>query len=66
LKGKGIKELNGYGVGDELIHVNLWTPKNLSKEEIEMLEKMKTSPNFEPKPNKNDKNFFEKMKDFFN
>ena len=66
LKGKGIKELNGYGVGDELIHVNLWTPKNLTKEETEMLEKMRSSPNFEPKPNKNDKNFFEKMKDFFN
>jgi molecular chaperone DnaJ len=66
LKGKGIKELNGYGVGDELIHVNLWTPKTLSKEETEMLEKMRNSPNFEPKPNKNDKNFFEKMKDFFN
>jgi molecular chaperone DnaJ len=66
LKGKGIKELNGYGVGDELIHINLWTPKMLSKEEMDMLEKMRTSPNFEPKPNKNDKNFFEKMKDFFN
>ncbi len=66
LKGKGIKELNGYGVGDELIHINLWTPKSLSKEETEMLEKMRTSANFEPKPNKNDKNFFEKMKDFFN
>ena len=66
LKGKGIRELNGYGVGDELIHVNLWTPKVLSKEETEMLEKMRSSPNFEPKPNKSDKNFFEKMKDFFN
>jgi molecular chaperone DnaJ len=66
LKGKGIRELNGYGVGDELIHVNLWTPKNLTKEETEMLEKMRDSANFQPKPNKNDKNFFEKMKDFFN
>ncbi|MES2517831.1 MAG: molecular chaperone DnaJ [Bacteroidota bacterium] len=66
LKGKGIKELNGYGVGDELIHVNLWTPKSLTKEETEMLEKMRDLPNFHPKPNKNDKNFFEKMKDFFN
>lgn len=66
LKGKGIKELNGYGVGDELIHVNVWTPKSLSKEEMDMLEKLRKSPNFEPKPNKSDKNFFEKMKDFFN
>jgi molecular chaperone DnaJ len=66
LKGKGIKELNGYGVGDELIHINLWTPKTLSREETDMLEKMRISPNFVPNPNKNDKNFFEKMKDFFN
>ena len=66
LKGKGIKELNGYGVGDELIHVNVWTPKSLSKEETDMLEKLRSSPNFQPKPSKSDKNFFEKMKDFFN
>ena len=66
LKGKGIKELNGYGVGDELIHINVWTPKFLSKEESDMLEKLRTSPNFQPKPSKSDKNFFEKMKDFFN
>jgi molecular chaperone DnaJ len=66
LKGKGIKELNGYGVGDELIHINLWTPKTLSREETDMLEKMRISPNFVPNPSKNDKNFFEKMKDFFN
>jgi molecular chaperone DnaJ len=66
LKGKGIKALNGYNVGDELIHVNLWTPKVLTREETEMLEKMRNAPNFQPKPSKNEKNFFEKMKDFFN
>ncbi|WP_174395954.1 molecular chaperone DnaJ [Flectobacillus major] len=66
LKGKGIKELNGYGTGDQLIHVNIWTPKTLSREESDMLEKMRNSPNFAPKPSKSDKSFFEKMKDFFN
>ncbi len=65
LKGKGIKELNGYGRGDQLIHVNVWTPRTLSAEEKSMLEKLKHSPNFQPKPNKGDKGFFEKMKDFF-
>lgn len=65
LKGKGIKELNGYGRGDQLIHVNVWTPRTLSAEEKTMLEKLKNSPNFQPKPNKGDKGFFEKMKDFF-
>ncbi len=65
LKGKGIKEVNGYGRGDQLVHINIWTPKQLSSDERAMLEKLRTSPNFQPKPNKNDKGLFEKMKDFF-
>ena len=65
LKGKGIKELNGYGRGDQLIHVNVWTPKAVSSDERTILEKLRSSPNFQPKPNKSDKGFFEKMKDFF-
>jgi len=65
LKGKGIKELNGYQTGDQLIHVNIWTPKTLSSEERETLEKLKDSPNFTPNPGKSDKGFFEKVKDMF-
>jgi molecular chaperone DnaJ len=65
LKGKGIKELNGYGRGDELIHVNIWTPKHLSSEERNTLEKLRNAPNFQPKPTHGEKSFFEKMKDFF-
>lgn len=66
LKGKGIKELNGYGKGDQLVHVNVWTPKQISADERAMLEKLRNSPNFQPKPSKTDKNIFEKMRDFFN
>ena len=55
LRGKGIKELNGYGRGDQLIHVNVWTPKQLSKEEKAILESLKDSPNFTPDPGKNEK-----------
>ncbi len=65
LRGKWIKDLNGYGYGDELIHVNVWTPKQLTKEEKEILEKLRHSPNFIPKPGKNEKSFFERMKEFF-
>lgn len=65
LRGKGIKDLNGYGKGDQLIHVNVWTPKNLTKEERSTLEKLKDSPNFKPNPGKGDKSFFERMKEFF-
>lgn len=65
LKGKGIGDVNGYGRGDQLIHVNLWTPKSLSNEEKEKLESLRESPNFQPKPGRGEKGFFEKMKEFF-
>jgi molecular chaperone DnaJ len=65
LRGKGIREINGYGRGDHLIHVNVWTPKTLTKDEVELLEKMRTSPNFSPSPGKSEKGFFEKMKEMF-
>lgn len=65
LKGKGIKDLNGYVRGDQLIHVNVWTPKQLSKEEKAILEKLKNSENFKPDPGKSEKSFFDKMKEFF-
>ncbi|MFN6943747.1 MAG: molecular chaperone DnaJ [Cytophagaceae bacterium] len=65
LKGKGIKEINGYGMGDQLIHVNVWTPQSLTKEERETLAALQDSPNFKPQPGKNDKGFFQKMKEYF-
>ncbi|MEJ2881823.1 molecular chaperone DnaJ [Pedobacter sp. GR22-6] len=65
LKGKGIPEVNSYHRGDEIIHVNIWTPKALSSEERNILEKLRDSPNFKPQPGKNDKSFFEKMKEYF-
>ena len=66
LKGKGLPSVNSYGNGDMLVNINVWTPKNLSKEEKEMLEKLNRSINFEPKPSGKDKSFFSKMKDYFN
>ncbi|MDR6784813.1 molecular chaperone DnaJ [Pedobacter africanus] len=65
LKGKGIPEINSYHRGDEIIHVNIWTPKILSSEERSILERLRDSPNFKPQPGKNDKSFFEKMKEYF-
>ena len=65
LRGKGIKDLNGYGRGDQLIHLNVWTPKTVSTQERELLEKLRDSDNFIPHPGKNDKGFFEKVKEYF-
>jgi molecular chaperone DnaJ len=65
LKGKGIPDINGYEKGDQLIYVNVWTPQQLSKEEKETLQKIQDSENFKPNPGKQDKSFFEKMREFF-
>jgi molecular chaperone DnaJ len=65
LKGKGFPEVNGYAKGDQLIHVNVWTPQNVTSEEKSMLEKMNNSQNFQPKPDKNEKSFFDKMREMF-
>lgn len=66
LKGKGLPQIQGYGRGDFLIYINIWTPQQLSKSEKEVLEKLKSSENFTPKPTNKDKGFFERMKDYFN
>jgi len=65
LRGKGVPEVNGYGRGDLLVNVNVWIPKNLSREEAKIIEKFKESDTFTPKPDKNDKGFFERMKGYF-
>jgi molecular chaperone DnaJ len=65
LRGKGIPDVNGYGKGDLLVSINVWIPKEVSKDEAKVFEKLRESPNFTPKPDKNDKSFFERMKNFF-
>ena len=65
LRNKGIPSINGYGSGDLLVHLNVWTPKTLSKEQKEFFEKMMQDEHFTPKPEKEDKSFFEKVKDMF-
>ena len=58
--------MNGYGTGDMLVSINVWIPKATNKEEREILEKLRHSPNFQPNPTKQEKGFFSKMKDNFN
>ena len=65
LKGKGFPEVQGYGRGDQLIYVNVWTPQHISSEEKEILEKLNKSNNFKPQPDKNSKSFFERVKEAF-
>lgn len=66
LKGKGFPAVNSYEKGDQLIHVNVWTPQNLTSEERAMLEKLNNSSNFKPNPDKNERSFFDKVREMFN
>ncbi len=62
LRGKGVPDVNGYGRGDLLVHVNVFVPKNLSKDDKKLVEKMQESESFKPKTKTG---FFNRMKDFF-
>lgn len=65
LKGKGFPAVNSYEKGDQLIHVNIWTPQHLTPEEKALLEKLNHSQNFKPHPDKNEKSFFDKVREMF-
>lgn len=65
LRGKGLPEVNNYGKGDLLVSINVWIPKILSREERKVLEKLEESENFKPNPGSNDRNFFDRMKNYF-
>ena len=65
LRGKGLTSLNSYGAGDLLVHINVWTPRILNKEQKLFFEQMKNNENFIPSPEKGEKSFFEKVKDMF-
>jgi len=66
LRGKGLPSLQGYGKGDEYVHINVWTPSKVSKEERELLKKLSESENFKPKNDGSQKGFFQRMKEAFN
>lgn len=65
LKSKGLPNLNRYRTGDLLVHVNVWTPKKLNREQEQFFENQLNSENFKPNPQTSDKSFFEKVKDMF-
>jgi molecular chaperone DnaJ len=65
LKGKGLPDVNHYGTGDLLVNINVWTPQALTADEKKTLESLKDSKNFAPNPNRKEKGFFDRMKEYF-
>ena len=66
LRGKGLPTVNGYGgVGDLYVKIAVWIPKKLNKDEKEIVESLRSKESFKPNPTKEDKGFFDKLKDLF-
>ena len=65
LRGKGISDINGYGKGDQFVHMHVWTPQQLTKEETETLASLKGAPNFVPNPSKKERSFFDRVRSLF-
>lgn len=65
LAGKGIPNVNGYGVGDELLVVNVHIPQKLNAEEKQLLEKLAEQPNFKQVEAGPKDNIFERMRRYF-
>ncbi len=65
LKGKGLPDVNSYVRGDLLVEINVFTPSQLSADEKKLIEQLQESKNFQPNPNKREKGFFDRMKEYF-
>ncbi len=63
MRGKGIPHLNSSGAGDQLIRIQIYTPKKLSDEEREILQDLEKRENMHPK--RGEKGFFERVKEAF-
>ena len=66
LRGKGLPVVQGYGygTGDLIVQIGVYIPENLSREEKEAFEKLRTSENMKPGATAKS-NFFNKFKKMF-
>ena len=66
LRGKGLPTVNGYGgTGDLYVKFAVWIPKRLDREDKAVIESLRDKESFKPNPTKEDKSFFDKLKDLF-
>ncbi len=66
LAGKGLPSIDSYGRGDMFIHVNVWTPQKLTKEQKEFFENAIAKGEMQAEPSGKEKSFFDKVRDMFN
>ena len=62
LKDKGIRHLNEFGKGDQLVYVNVFMPSKVSSKEKQMLKELSESENFDPaRSKKKNKSFIKSL-----
>ena len=66
LSGKGLPSIDSYGKGDMFVHINVWTPQKLSKEQKEFFESQLNNGEMVAEPSGQEKTFFDKVRDLFN
>ena len=67
LAGKGLPNIEGYGgKGDMFVHINVWTPQKLTREQKEFFQSQLQNGDMNAEPTGKEKTFFEKVKDMFN
>ncbi len=64
LRGKGLPDVNRYGHGDLLVHLGVYVPEKLTKEEQKLIEKLHDSPNMQPTDTAS-RSFFQHFKRMF-
>lgn len=65
LRNKGLPSLEGYGTGDLMVHISVWTPKDINADQRKIFEKLAEEENFNPQPGRGEKSFFDKVKEMF-
>lgn len=65
LRGKGLPSVNSYGTGDLYVKLMVLIPKKLTKNERDLFESIRNNPTFTAAPSKEEKSFFDKLRDMF-
>lgn len=66
LRGRGLPSVNGYGgTGDMYVKIAVWIPRKVDKDDKSIIESLRKKESFKPNPTKEDKSFFDKIKDLF-
>ena len=65
LRGKGLPSVNSYGTGDLYVKLIVMIPKKLTKSEKDLFESIRNNPSFTAAPSKEDKSFFDRLRDMF-